>query len=433
MTGDQNDMLTRLKAMLPSAWFPVSQPGQTSQSPVLDGLLSGSAALLSQSYALLQWVRSQARIATASGVFLDMVSSDFFGSFLSRRSGETDAHLAARIDKELFREKGTRNGLVQALTDLTGRAPTVFEPKNTMDTGGYGSMAGVRRNLISNSTASGAVAGATGTPPTNWNITRGDGGITQTIVTGSTDSGVPCLDITFAGTPVASNYIHIWFDVTGGVGAPVLPSLTYTLSFYAALRSGALPGTPFVQVNIFDVGGGSIGAYTGPSIVIPSGALAQVSAYTRLNNSNVYHQEPLLRIPFTGGVPVNFTLRIGGPILELGAVAGAYIATSTGPVTIYPAANTGLAYGLDGGYGSLALPFQFFLTAYRPLGQGVANVAGYGDIAASITGMPGGYGSGSVEYASPSMFAPQIADSDILNVINDVRPAATAAWVRLSN
>jgi hypothetical protein len=31
------------------------------------------------------------------------------------------------------------------------------------------------------------------------------------------------------------------------------------------------------------------------------------------------------------------------------------------------------------------------------------------------------------------MFAPSISDQDINNVINDVRPAATIAWTRLSS
>jgi hypothetical protein len=226
-TGDQADMLARLKAVMPAGWFPDA-------TPILDGVLTGCASAWAWSYALLAFVRAPARRLTASGVFLDMIAADFFASFIKRRVNETDAALSARIGRELFRQKGTRAGLIAALTDLTGRTPAVFEPAYTLDTGGYG--------------ASGA---------------RG--------------------------------------------------------------------------------------------------------------------------------------------------------------------------YGVAGGYGSLMLPFQVFLTACRPAGQGVANVAGYGDRAAGVTGMPGGYGAGAAEYANPAMFAPTVADTDILNVINDVRPVATIAWTRLSN
>ena len=228
-TGDTADIAGRLRAVLPGGWFPAPSADGTSTTPVLDGLLAGCAAGWSAIYGQIAYVTAQARRLTASGVFLDMIAGDFFGSFIKRRVNETDAALSTRIGREMFREKGTRAGLIAALTDLTGRAPVVFEPAHTGDTKGY---------------------------------------------------GVAC------------------------------------------------------------------------------------------------------------------------------------------------------GYGVAGGYGSLALPFQYFVTAYRPHGQGVANVAGYGHIG-GFNGMPGGYGGGAVEFATPSMFAAQVTDEDILNVINDVRPAATIAWTRI--
>jgi hypothetical protein len=222
MIGDQNDMLARIKAVMPKGWFPTV-------TPILDGVLSGGAWAWSWAYGLIAYVQLQARRLTASGPFLDMISADFFGTFLPRRTGETDALFSARIGREMFREKGTRAGMIQAITDLTGRVPTVFEPAYTLDTRGY---------------------------------------------------GVAC------------------------------------------------------------------------------------------------------------------------------------------------------GYGVAGGYGSLLLPFQFFLTAFRPTGLGVASVAGCGTIG-GFNGMPGGYGVGAIEYANPSMFVPPVTDTDILNVINDVRSAATIAWTRI--
>lgn len=230
-TGDTTDIVARIKAVLPNGWFPVPNADGTTNTPILDGVLSGCAWAWSWSYSLLAYVRLQARRLTASGVFLDMISTDFFGTFLPRRTGETDTLFSARIGKEMFREKGTRAGLIQALTDLTGRVPSVFEPAYPLDTKGY---------------------------------------------------GVAC------------------------------------------------------------------------------------------------------------------------------------------------------GYGVAGGYGSLALPFQFFLTAYRPTGQGVATVAGYGAIG-GFNGMPGAYGVGAIEYANPSMFVPPVTDQDILNVINDVRPIASIAWTQISS
>jgi hypothetical protein len=131
MTGDPDDMLTRLKLVLPPGWF-------ADTTPILDAVLTGLAAAWSGLYALLATVKAQTRIATASGLFLDMAADDYFGSALPRRASEADAAYSARIRANLLAPRATRTGLVAALTNLTGRAPSVFEPLNATDTGGYG-------------------------------------------------------------------------------------------------------------------------------------------------------------------------------------------------------------------------------------------------------------------------------------------------------
>jgi hypothetical protein len=131
LIGDSDNMLTRLKALLPRGWF-----GDT--TPVLDALLSGFAWSLSFIYSLIQYAKSQARIATATDGFLDLISYDFFGGNLPRKSQEMDAPFRARILATLLREKVTRNGMVLALVALTGRAPIIFEPARPSDTGGWG-------------------------------------------------------------------------------------------------------------------------------------------------------------------------------------------------------------------------------------------------------------------------------------------------------
>jgi hypothetical protein len=140
MIGDQQDMAARIGAVLPARWFP-------DQSPVLDGLLQGLAAAWSWLYSLLQYVKTQTRIATASDVWLDIISQDFFGSDLLRLSGEGDGAFRRRIQGALFRERGTREALRLLLQDLTGREPAVFEPARTSDTGSYGSIAGAGGGL----------------------------------------------------------------------------------------------------------------------------------------------------------------------------------------------------------------------------------------------------------------------------------------------
>ena len=130
MIGDGDDMAARMRAVLPVGWF-----GDV--APVLQGLLLGLGQGWSAIYDLIENIRLQSRIATASGGFLDLISTDFFGSFLPRRSTELDAPFEIRISQELLRPRATRAALVLALTELTGRAPAVFEPARTSDTGGY--------------------------------------------------------------------------------------------------------------------------------------------------------------------------------------------------------------------------------------------------------------------------------------------------------
>jgi hypothetical protein len=130
MIGDSNDMAARMRAVLPARWF-------GDAAPLLQALLVGLGTGWSAIYSLIETVRAQTRIATASGGFLDLISNDFFGLALPRRPDETDAAFQARIDEALLRPRATRAALLLALTELTGRAPIVFEPARTSDTGGY--------------------------------------------------------------------------------------------------------------------------------------------------------------------------------------------------------------------------------------------------------------------------------------------------------
>lgn len=132
MFDDTKGMLARLQMVLPTRWFP-------DRTPVLDGLLNGLAETWSWLGSLLRYVAAQTRIATASDMWLDIIALDFFGDRLTRRSNQSDDAFRRRIQRELFRERGTRRAIVNALEDLTGRTPSIFEPARSTDTGGYGS------------------------------------------------------------------------------------------------------------------------------------------------------------------------------------------------------------------------------------------------------------------------------------------------------
>lgn len=231
-------MVRRLKAALVTRWFANAAAGTPTATPILDGLLNGPGWMWSWLYSLLQYVAQQRRISTASGINLDQIALDFFGSTIQRFTNESDTAFAARIKANLLAPKGTRQAVIDALTTLTGFAPTVFEPALTSDTGGYG---------------------------------------------------------------------------------------------YQGMTKG-----------------------------------------------------------------------------------------------------TGLGYGVAGGYGSLLLPFQAFITAYRPVSQGIAGSQGYYSLSTRGPAI-GGYGVGAIQYGSLLQLAGTVTDADIYATIANVAPEATILWTAITN
>lgn len=88
--------------------------------------------------------------------------------------------------------------------------------------------------------------------------------------------------------------------------------------------------------------------------------------------------------------------------------------------------NVNLGYNCAGGYGSMNLPYQLFVTAYRPHDVPAGKAGGYN------VG-PGGYGAGLLAYATAGELAGTIGDDEIYACIAAVCPAACIAWANISN
>jgi hypothetical protein len=134
-TGDQADLLGRLKALLPQNWF-------GGAPTLLTATLQGYAAAGAFVYSLYAYAKLQTRITTATDGWLDMIAADYFGSGLIRPFGQSDAIYRARILGNLLRPRATHDAMVRALTNLTGRAPRVIELGRPLDTGAYGYLFG---------------------------------------------------------------------------------------------------------------------------------------------------------------------------------------------------------------------------------------------------------------------------------------------------
>ena len=141
-TGTCTDMVSRMRAVLPPSWFPLTAPdAMASATPVLDGVLSGIGYGWAYCYALIQFVVQQSRISSATGSFLDMICADFFGTTIKRMPGEADSGFRSRISANLLLPRATRSAVSQAVAALLGAAPLLFEPFRAADTGGYGGAA----------------------------------------------------------------------------------------------------------------------------------------------------------------------------------------------------------------------------------------------------------------------------------------------------
>jgi hypothetical protein len=86
--------------------------------------------------------------------------------------------------------------------------------------------------------------------------------------------------------------------------------------------------------------------------------------------------------------------------------------------------GTGMAYGLAGGWGSLHLPLQLFVTATRPATPGLGMLAGYGT-------STGAYGEGVISYVDLSMLPGHVSDADIQATLCGLLPVNAVAWLRL--
>ena len=85
-----------------------------------------------------------------------------------------------------------------------------------------------------------------------------------------------------------------------------------------------------------------------------------------------------------------------------------------------------LGYGVSGGYGSVNLPFQLFVTAYRPNAMPISNAGGYNR-------GPGGYACAPMLYADLASYAGTISDAEIYAMIAATLPTCAVAWTTISN
>jgi len=282
--GSVKEIVQRLRAVLPPSWFPITAPNATiSATPVLDGLLTGISSAFSSSYALVVYAARQARLSTASGAFLDMISADFFGTELSRGAAELDDAFRSRIQANLLLPRGTRAAVSGAVDMLVGQAPTLVETSRAADLGGYAAAAapagsgggGYGSPLLRFGQKDGAFQFLVGVAAASWSRRP-----TQATFIGSDGfmqvAGPYVLRSNGSGSAddtslVEARGFNLIKDSLGWSGLnAAAPSASMTWSVDASGTGALLPGAATVKMLVLNSG-----SWTGPSLscLVPSGAV----------------------------------------------------------------------------------------------------------------------------------------------------------------
>lgn len=458
-TGDQNDIFNRLKALLPPTWF-------DSTSPFLDGVLTACSQALAWCYSLYVYAKLQTRISTATDGWLDLAAYDYFGNNMQRAAGQSDDLFRNQMKISLFRERGTRQAIIDILEDMTGKTPYIFEPQRPMDTGAYGAAVAVTRSTTATyvdlsgilrtaqpnqvrydanpyATAMNGLmieAAATNIVPYSINIgsytwikqrasaydystVSPDGDMRATIIIPGTENNSHYISSPNITCSASSDYTFSVYVKGGG---------------YTQLRIRASDTVSLIRECVFDTATGSfiVGASFSTATKLANGWY-RISFTTTTSSSATYLAYALW--VYSAGAQVYSGdgvsgVYVYGAQVEAGGILSSFIPTYASAVTraadlqidnMTTGSTFSGGYDLVGGYGSLMLAYQAFVTAYRPSGSGIPYIAGY-------SSTPSGYSTPSRgEYASQSMITGSITDAQVYEAIAAVKMEGTLVWVRL--
>lgn len=102
----------------------------------------------------------------------------------------------------------------------------------------------------------------------------------------------------------------------------------------------------------------------------------------------------------------------------------------------------GAAYNEAGHYGTMRMPYQLLVNAFRPLGQGIPNVNGYSCSGGGYATYPKPYGYvgglrpqnfGTGEYVLLSQIIDHVTDRDIYDTVAKTMPVGTTAWTSIAD
>ena len=187
-------------------------------------------------------------------------------------------------------------------------------------------------NAIRNSSGAGAVAGSPGTLPDFTFNTTPANGINRHVVGATTEAGMACYDIRFAGTASGASSHILRFDYPSIAAAAA--GQTWTNSLFHRVVAGSATGTAFFLCpsarSAADAGVDTQFAAFTPNT---SALNTQRTSITRtLVGATIDRITSLLQLNVADGATIDCTLRLA-PQLEQAAAASSFIPTSTATVT----------------------------------------------------------------------------------------------------
>jgi hypothetical protein len=217
-------------------------------------------------------------------------------------------------------------------TALSGEARISYNPSN-LNADPFLLLEESRTNSIRNNMMAGAVAGTPGTLPTNWSVYVAPTGITRQIVGTGTVNGVTYIDVRYSGTPSSTAEISLYTEQGSAVSAST--GQVWNHSIWLAIVSGSLTNISTISIRTLELNSSS--AYLRETAV---NVVSQISStLTRYNlnsaalGASVSRLAPTISVAASAVAPIDITLRIGMPQLELGAGATSVIPTSSVAIT----------------------------------------------------------------------------------------------------
>lgn len=189
-----------------------------------------------------------------------------------------------------------------------------------------------RINYVRNNTMQGAVVGTPGTLPTNWGKVVGNG-LSSSIIAIGTDHGISYIDYRVFGTPTATSFANINMELPSNTAAS--NGQTWSNSMFLKIASGSATG--FIDITMRSAVSNSGGVYLNE--LSNAQTLNLTSTLTRYVQTGTIAAATAGRIftyiqfRYTNGVPVDITIRIGMPQLELAGFPSSVIPTSGAAVT----------------------------------------------------------------------------------------------------